>query len=64
MLSPGKVKVFYPLFSDVAVDAIDYLKSFRDENSVVNNIHEKILGKWALESKYLMHLQVETELMN
>ena len=54
MLSPVNVKVFYPLFSDVAVDAVDYLKSLRDENSVINDVREAVLGKWALECKYRM----------
>ena len=57
MLSPVNVKVFYPLFSDVAIDAVDYLKSLRGENSIIKDIHETVLGKWALECKYLVHLQ-------
>ena len=54
MLSPVNLKVFYPLFSDVAIDAIDYLKGLRDENSVIYDVREEVLGKWALECKYLM----------
>ena len=56
MMVPAKVKVFYPLFSDVAVDAVDYLKSLRDENSVINDVREAVLGKWAVECKYFIKL--------
>ena len=56
MLAPINVKVFYPLFSDVAIDAVDYLKSLRDENSIINDVREAVLGKWALECKYLFKL--------
>ena len=52
MLVPANVKVFYPLFSDVAIDAIDYLKGLRDENSVIKDVREEVLGKWTLECKY------------
>ena len=52
MLAPMNVKPFYPLFSDVALDAIEYLKSLRDENSIVNDVREEVLGKWALECKH------------
>jgi len=50
MLAPTSVKPFYPQFSDVALDAIEYLKSLRDENSIVKDVREEVLGKWALES--------------
>ena len=53
MLAPMNMKAFYPQFSDVAVDAIEYLKSRRDEKSIVNDVREEVLGKWALECEYL-----------
>ena len=56
MLVPANMKVFYPLFSDVAADAVDYLKSLRDENSVINDVREEVLGKWSLECKFLIKL--------
>jgi len=50
MLAPMHMKTYYPLFSDVAVEAIDFLKTLRDEKSIVNDVQEAVLGKWALES--------------
>jgi len=50
MLAPASIKAFYPLFSDIAVDAVEYIKRLRDENSIVNDIREEVIGKWALES--------------
>ena len=52
MLAPMNMKMFYPQFSDVAVDAVEYIRSLRDENSIVNDVREEVLGKWALECKY------------
>ena len=52
MLAPTNMKAFYPLFSDIAVDAVEYLKGLRDENSIVNDVREEVIGKWALECKY------------
>ena len=52
MLAPMHVKTYYPLFSDVAVEAIEYLRSLRDEKSIVNDVQEEVLGKWALECEY------------
>ena len=52
MLAPASIKSFYPQFSDIAVDAVEYLKRLRDENSIVNDIREEVIGKWALECKY------------
>ena len=54
MLAPTNVKVYYPQFSDVAVDAVEYLRSLRDENSIVNDVRDSVLGKWALECKYVI----------
>ena len=53
MLAPMNMKAFYPQFSDVAVDAIEYLKSLRDEKSIIKDVREEVLGKWALECEYL-----------
>jgi len=50
MLAPMNVKPFYPLFSDVAVDAVEHLRSLRDENSIINDVCEEVVGRWALES--------------
>ena len=52
MLAPMHMKTYYPLFSDVAVEAIDFLKTLRDEKSIVNDVQEAVLGKWALECEY------------
>ena len=52
MLAPTNMKVYYPQFSDIAVDAVEYLRSLRDENAIVNDVRESVLGKWALECKY------------
>ena len=51
MLVPGNIKAFYPLFSDIAIEAVNLLRSMRDENSVVENVRDGVLGKWALECK-------------
>ena len=51
MLAPMNVKPFYPLFSDVAVDAVEHLRSLRDENSIINDVCEEVVGRWALECK-------------
>ena len=58
MLAPTNVKVYYPQFSDVAVDAVEYLRSLRDENSIVNDVRESVLGKWALECKYVIIIYI------
>ena len=58
MLAPTSVKPFYPQFSDVALDAIEYLKSLRDENSIVKDVREEVLGKWALECKYQLKVSI------
>ena len=51
MLVPVYMKQFYPAFSDVAVDAVELLKSTRDENSIVKDVYNSVLGRWALECK-------------
>jgi len=50
MLAPINMKMFYPQFSDVAVDAVECIRRLRDENSIINDVREEVLGKWALES--------------
>ena len=60
MLAPVNVKVFYPLFSDVAIDAVDYLKGLRDEHSIITDVREEVLGKWAIECRYFVPLSIVT----
>ena len=52
MLAPINMKMFYPQFSDVAVDAVECIRRLRDENSIINDVREEVLGKWALECEY------------
>eukprot|EP00795_Rhopilema_esculentum_P012775 gene12775-3508_t len=50
MMKPINVKRFYPAFSSVALDAIDSINTIKDQNGIIQDIRESVLGKWSLES--------------
>lgn len=41
--------MFYPSFNDLAVDAVELLKTMRDDDSIVNDVRHHVLGRWAVE---------------